>query len=79
MATETTTTVDDAIGAAKAAAYAFFGEFEEPLDPAETDWDATAWTIDAQKLRLSPEQQEALWPVYQAVLVARTRELSEQS
>ncbi len=71
--------VEQIIAAALEHAVAFVEEFREPLIAAETDWDAEAWGQTVSDLGLSPEQQDAWWPVYQAVLVARTRELSEQS
>lgn len=46
----------------------------EVLDPAATDWDATAWEADGAGYVSG--RRAALWPVYQAALVAETRRLS---
>lgn len=63
---------------AKRTAALFFEEFGEPLDPAETDWDATAWDFDAGDLRLSDTQQDKYWDFYQAALIAETYRLCGQ-
>lgn len=54
----------------------FVDEFGEALDPAATDWDATAFDGVASKLDLGAER-DALWPVYQTELVAATRCLAD--
>jgi hypothetical protein len=55
----------------------FVEEFAAPLDPAATDWDAEAWTVSRRELNLTPEQADALWPVYQSALVAETQRLAQ--
>lgn len=67
---------------AKATAQQFVDEFDEPLDPATTDWDATAWS-EADSCQLSFRDQlkgdlwTEAWEFYQRVLVAETERLSE--
>jgi hypothetical protein len=75
------TPIEQAEALAKRAAAGFVREFGEPLDPAETDWDGMAWSLDVGAIRteagerLEPDQVDALWPAYQAALVAETRRL----
>jgi hypothetical protein len=61
--------------AARADAELFVDEFHAPLDPAKTDWDAVAWGETSRELRLEKDEDEALWPVYEAELVAETERL----
>lgn len=63
---------------AKRTAALFFEEFGAPLDPAKTDWDATAWNFDAGELRLSDAKKDRYWDFYQSSLVSETYLLYEQ-
>lgn len=56
---------------AKLDAAAFVAEFNEPIDPSATDWDATAWG------EVKIEGSEQFWDDYQAALVAETQRLCE--
>lgn len=53
----------------------FVEEFNEPLDSSETDWDSEAWS--GVSLNLTDDEQDVLWPIYQAKLVAETERLCE--
>jgi hypothetical protein len=59
---------------AKADAQTFVDEFAEELDPSQTDWDGTAWSLcdlgEYENLR------DELWGAYQSELIAETRGLS---
>lgn len=64
---------------AKADAAAFFAEFGEALDPATTDWDATAWGDLTPTLHASDDALALLWDLYQEILVAETERLADES
>jgi hypothetical protein len=67
-------------GHARRDAKLFVEEFGEPLDPATTDWDSTAWGEVQQSLRAAEwtnDQLEPLWPHYQGWLISETRRLAD--
>jgi len=70
--------------AAKATAALFVEEFGEPLDPATTDWDATAWETDRSDLSFRDLLDDQViyvlaWDLYDRTLVAETERLAEAS
>ena len=69
---------------AKATAQQFVDEFNEPLNPATTDWDATAWSeADSCQLSFRDSLKGDLWTeaweLYQQTLVSETRRLSRRN
>lgn len=66
-----TTILDKVVEQAKADAAAFVEEFNEVLDPAETDWDSMAWS------QANIEGGEHFWDDFQAALIAETERLCE--
>jgi hypothetical protein len=66
------------LAVARDTARLFVNEFNEPLDPDETDWDATAWCDDLREAGLSEEEADKFWDVYQAELVAETERLCSE-
>jgi len=62
---------------ARITAASFVHEFNEPLDPETTDWDAVAWQEDRRDLGFDPASSDydKWWPVYQKSLVAETKRL----
>lgn len=63
---------------ARATARGFVAEFNEPLDPDETDWDGTAWEVDRHGLDLDACMQDA-FGAYQAELVTETERLCNEA
>lgn len=61
---------------AKETAQMFVDEFSEPLNPAQTDWDATVWQEDRRHFGLPPSDDQEGWKVYQRALVNETRKLT---
>lgn len=61
---------------AKKDAQLFVDEWNEPLDPETTDWDATAWADVQVKLHFNGSF-ENLWELYQSTLVAETERLCQ--
>jgi hypothetical protein len=68
------TPTTEAVLEAKSDAVLFADEFPgETLDPAATDWDASAWQMSDLSKR---DDADALWPVYQAALVVEVARLA---
>lgn len=69
----------DLLRAALDDAMTFTEEFEKPLDPARTDWDAAAWADTLRQLRGRHEIDQVLadklWPLYQQLLVLGVKHL----
>lgn len=59
---------------AKRDAKLFVSEFQEPLDPAATDWDGAAWS-DTKASNLT--RAKAAWELYQRTLVTETQRLCQ--
>jgi hypothetical protein len=68
-------------GMARRDAKLFVDEWDEPIDPAATDWDSTAWGDCLRELRTrgdwTPDElgQDWLFPHYQSWLVKETERL----
>ena len=57
-------------------AASFAEEFPgELLDPAKTDWDATAWAMAASELRAAP----GWWELYRSELVSAVHHIGRRS
>lgn len=73
----TTETIEDrAIELAKQSATNFVNEFACAFnEKTDGDWDAVAWGEDRQELRLSSDESDRLWPIWQAAFIAETKRL----
>lgn len=56
----------------------FVDEHGEALDPDLTDWDVQAWEMADVYRRLSSDEKESGFRLYQATLVAETQRLAEE-
>lgn len=65
----------EVIAAAQRMAKAFVDEFNEPLDGAKTDWDATAWDEENMSFYGNDRLVAAGWDLYQPTLEAETERL----
>jgi hypothetical protein len=71
-------------GMARRDAKLFVDEWNEPIDPSATDWDATAWGDNLSVLKRSnwtevELNQDWLFPHYQAWLVSETERLVSEA
>jgi hypothetical protein len=72
-----TTQINAAKSEARIDGASFVDEFGCALDPASTDWDAEAYAVYCQDRGIEGADKNALWPLYQAELVAATQYLAE--
>lgn len=62
---------------AQETAQMFVDEFNEALNPAQTDWDAIAWQEDRRHFGIDWADDGEGWEIYQKALVAQTKKLVE--